>query len=72
VNAALPGRNASDSEVVLLALGSPRDSDDVRVPRTCPACGHGDMRPELVDAREILVCPNCGTEEVDPPPRDEW
>jgi len=57
------GRNAGDSELVALALGAPRDSEDVRVARipvldedvTCPDCGHDHMR--IVE--EGLVCPEC-------------
>jgi len=58
------GHNAGDSELVALALGAPRDSEDVRVARipvldedvTCPDCGHDHMR---LDAKG-LVCPECG------------
>lgn len=59
------GHNAGDSEAVALALGAPRDTDDVRIDRipmldkdvSCPDCDHDHMR--AADGR--LVCPECGT-----------
>lgn len=56
------GRNDSDAKLVAFALGAPRDSEDVRVPLTCPECGHDDVRPELSDGEEVLKCPDCGAE----------
>ena len=58
------GRNESDGDLVALALGAPRDSEDVRIPVECPDCGHGDMRPEAGEDGPTLVCPACGTERV--------
>ncbi|MFW6376881.1 MAG: cupin domain-containing protein [archaeon] len=58
------GRNEGDDELVALALGAPRDTEDVRIPVTCPACGHGDVRPEGGDDGVELVCPACGTGHV--------
>jgi uncharacterized cupin superfamily protein len=49
------GRNAADEDdtddgpdddLVVLAIGAPRETDDVRVPLDCPACGHGELRVE--------------------------
>ena len=61
------GRNATDERVVALALGAPRDSEEVRIARApeigeiaCPDCGRGDMR--IPDEGTDLVCPDCGTE----------
>ena len=56
------GKNATDEPVVALALGAPRDSEDVRVPLPCPEGGHKDRRPVVTDGAEILVCPDCGAE----------
>jgi uncharacterized cupin superfamily protein len=56
------GRNDSDAETVAFALGAPRDSDDVRVPLPCPECGYDDLRPELSEGEEVLVCPDCNAE----------
>ncbi|ELY94112.1 hypothetical protein [Natrialba taiwanensis] len=62
------GRNDSDDRVVAIALGAPRDSEDVRVTRipvledrnvTCPDCDHDHLRIGDDDEAE-LVCPACG------------
>lgn len=61
------GRNDSDDEVVALALGAPRDSEDVRISRipvlgnlnvACPECGLDSMRIPT-DDESGLVCPDC-------------
>jgi uncharacterized cupin superfamily protein len=55
------GRNGSADPLVVLALGAPRESDDVRVPLPCPACGF-DNRRLATDAGDLqFVCPDCGT-----------
>jgi uncharacterized cupin superfamily protein len=58
------GRNEGDDDLVALALGAPRDTEDVRIPVTCPACGHDDVRPEGGVGGVELVCPACGTGHV--------
>lgn len=55
------GHNAADVEAVVLALGAPRDTGDVRVPFACEACGHRDLRLALEDT-PALACPACGEE----------
>ncbi|WP_247002728.1 cupin domain-containing protein [Halosolutus gelatinilyticus] len=63
------GRNAGDEPLVALAIGAPRDTDDIRIDRipvlddrdvSCPDCGHDDMRMATADDTG-LVCPECGT-----------
>lgn len=56
------GRNAGDEPLTGLALGAPRDSEDVRVPQPCRDCGHENMRAVPGDEGFTLVCPDCGTE----------
>ncbi|WP_458207299.1 cupin domain-containing protein [Haladaptatus sp. NG-SE-30] len=58
------GRNDSDDELVVLALGAPRDSDDVRIPVDCPECAHDEMRLETGEGVPTFVCPACGSERV--------
>jgi uncharacterized cupin superfamily protein len=61
------GRNDGDGRAVVLAVGAPRDSDDVRIAEVpgygdvvCPDCGLDHLRiPEDPDGG--LVCPECGT-----------
>jgi uncharacterized cupin superfamily protein len=56
------GKNAGDEPVRALALGAPKESEDVRVPETCHDCGHENMRFIPGDDGFTLVCPECGTE----------
>lgn len=58
------GRNESGDDVVAYALGAPRDSEAVRVPLSCSACGHGAVRPTIRDDDQVLVCPDCGAESA--------
>jgi uncharacterized cupin superfamily protein len=58
------GYNAGDTDCVALAIGAPRDSEDVRVTSipvldedvSCPDCGNDSMRI----GEDALVCPSCG------------
>ena len=56
------GKNDSDGEVVAFAMGAPRDSEDVRLSRNCPECGHDNVRAVPGDDGFDLQCPNCGAE----------
>lgn len=58
------GKNDSDGEAVVFALGAPRDSEDVRVTLTCSECGHDSMCPSVLGNQEVLVCPNCDDESA--------
>lgn len=49
--------------LVLLAVGAPRDSEDIRIPASCPACGSEELRLET-DGGVRLVCPGCAAEHV--------
>ncbi|MFC7046252.1 cupin domain-containing protein [Halobacteriaceae archaeon GCM10025711] len=61
------GRNDADTDLVVLAMGAPRDSEDVRIPVACPACGHEDVRLDAGGDRPTFVCPDCGDEHVPAP-----
>ena len=61
------GRNAGDERVVALALGAPRDSEDVRITRipvlddrnvACPDCECDHMRISRTDEADF-ECPDC-------------
>jgi len=56
------GKNAGEEPVRALALGAPKESEDVRVPETCRDCGHENMRFIPGEDGFTLVCPECGTE----------
>jgi len=61
------GNNESDEHIVALALGAPRDSEDVRIPVACPGCGHENLRLDFTGSKMTFACPDCGAEHV---PRD--
>ena len=52
--------NDTPEDVELLALGAPRDSEDVRIPVPCSACGMDWRRVSLTDDGPALSCPDCG------------
>lgn len=54
--------NPGDREAAVLALGAPKDSDDLRVPVGCSACGGGEHRLGFDEGKERLTCPSCGAE----------
>ena len=60
------GQNGSTDDLVALALGAPRDSEDVRLPVGCPECGNGEMCMDTEGGVE-LVCPDCGTARIPAP-----
>lgn len=60
------GRNDGESELVVLAVGAPRESTAVRIPVDCLSCDSD--RLELDFSGELtFVCPGCETEQR---PRD--
>lgn len=42
------GKNESDGELTVLAMGAPRDTEDIRIPADCPECQHDDLRLDTV------------------------
>lgn len=60
------GRPAGDGCLDILAVGAPRDTTDVRLPVTCPDCGHGNVRLETGDG-VAFTCPDCGVERMPKP-----
>lgn len=58
------GRNEAAEDLVALALGAPKETEEIPVPLTCPECGHPKVRPEWPDGETLLVCPDCGAENV--------
>ena len=70
------GRNEGEETLVVLAIGAPRDSTQVRIPLPCPACAARGLR--LDDAEDGIrltcracaashvpgPCPDCGGEDI--------
>lgn len=52
------GANAAEEKLMVLAVGAPRDTEDVRIPFACPACDHPDLRIATDDGL-TFVCPDC-------------
>lgn len=57
------GRNDGESDMAVLAVGAPRESEDTRVPVACPDCARPDLRLSFGD-RLTFVCPDCAGEFV--------
>jgi len=58
------GATEDGTPVVVLAVGAPADSDDVRVAVRCSACGHDEQRLQFDAGSELLVCLDCGAESA--------
>lgn len=58
------GTNRSGDPVTVLAIGAPPETEDTRIPATCPACGHGDLRLVTEDTGLVFACPACGATHV--------
>lgn len=56
--------NRSDADLVILAVGAPPDSSDVRIPATCPDCGHPALGLATGGAGLRFQCPDCTSEFV--------
>lgn len=69
------GTNESASEAVVLAIGAPRETEDIRIPAACPDCGHATLRLDTEgelsfrcpDCASVYVprgCPDCGHDDL--------
>lgn len=58
------GRNNADRELIAVAMGGPRDTEDIRIPVACPDCEHDALRFQTRDDDLTFVCPDCETEHV--------
>ncbi|WP_231190332.1 cupin domain-containing protein [Haladaptatus sp. DYF46] len=58
------GKNESHTDLVVLAIGAPRDSEDVRIPVECPECHHGNVQLDFNEGGLRFVCPRCGVEQT--------
>jgi uncharacterized cupin superfamily protein len=53
--------NEHDADAVVLALGAPKGSTDVRVPMECRECGESDeLQFRMNEDGQFLECPECG------------
>lgn len=53
------GRNDGDERAVVLAIGAPSDSTEIRVPKACGECGDSDTLA-VRKTEPGLRCPECG------------
>ena len=58
------GKNNADRELVVVAIGGPRDTEDIRIPVACPDCEHDTLRFQTRDDELTFVCPDCDAEHV--------
>lgn len=56
------GRNAIDDETVILALGAPRGTNDIRLPTACASCGAVPVRLALGGDEPTFQCLDCDAE----------
>lgn len=61
------GKNNSERDLIAVAMGAPRDTEDIRIPAACPDCEHDTLRFQMRDDELTFVCPDCNAEHV---PRD--
>ncbi len=61
------GRNAGETPLEILAIGAPRDSEDVRLPLACPACDNPNVRVDASGDAPVFTCPDCGDQRVPAP-----
>lgn len=61
------GVNESDEYLMILAIGAPRSTEDVRIPVDCPECGDSTLRLNSNETDVVFLCPNCDTTHI---PRD--
>lgn len=57
------GKNTSDSDLIVLALGAPRETGDIRIPVPCPDCNHETLRLDSGDEL-TFICPDCSVESI--------
>lgn len=58
------GKNESDGTLAVLAMGAPRNSEDIRIPVDCPECYHDTLRLDTGDDGLTFVCPDCNVEHI--------
>lgn len=58
------GRNAIDDETVILALGAPRGTDDIRLPTSCASCGVAPVRLDIGGDEPTFQCLDCNAEHA--------
>jgi uncharacterized cupin superfamily protein len=58
------GRNDSDDELVVLAIGAPSGTEDIRIPVECPDCEYQTLRLEPGGEELTFVCPGCDATHV--------
>jgi len=56
------GFNGGTEQLEILALGAPKDSEDVRLPIECLNCSHDNLRFDFSDGEMTFVCPDCDSE----------
>jgi uncharacterized cupin superfamily protein len=56
------GRNDGDSPAVVLAVGAPKESEELRVPISWPDCDRRGLSPEWEDGEVLLACPDCAAD----------
>jgi uncharacterized cupin superfamily protein len=53
------GMNDTDDEVVVLAIGAPPGTEDIRIPVNCTDCGHETLGLDTDGPELTFTCPDC-------------
>lgn len=61
------GRNHIGGETTILAIGAPKETDDIRLPIGCPACDSAPIRLDTDGGGLTFECPECGEAHVPAP-----
>jgi len=55
------GTNETDDQVLVLAIGAPPGTEDIRIPVDCPNCGYEALRLDTAGPELTFICPGCQT-----------
>lgn len=58
------GQNHGKRVAVVLAIGAPRGTEDIRIPVDCPECNGETLRLDLDRTEPRFNCPDCGAEHI--------
>jgi mannose-6-phosphate isomerase-like protein (cupin superfamily) len=58
------GRNSGDSALQILAIGAPKETEEVRIPAVCPACGQNSLELDFAGESLTFHCPSCDAQHV--------
>lgn len=58
------GKNTAESDLVVLAIGCPRETEDIRIPVSCLDCSNDTLQLDLSGDQLTFRCQNCAAEHI--------